>query len=103
MVEEKVTVALRSPPVVVNEIERDLSTETRVHGYTSSGVAAPTDGPDIRYLYHSNAPNHAENWQKKKCEQCGRDIAGVLRELHVGVRGMCSCSNWFPQFLSFLV
>lgn len=87
LTEEKVTVSLRSPPVVMQEIERDWLMGREVSKYSATCVPAPTDGPAIRRLRHNNAPGHTDGGADE-CEQCGRELAGVLRDLGVGV--VCS-------------
>lgn len=84
--EEKVTVALRSPPVVLQEVKRSARLGQEVYGYSTSCVPAPTDGPSIIYFPHSEAQGHTDIVED--CEECGRNIASLLHKLNVGKKSM---------------
>lgn len=46
----------------------------------------PADGNEVISLYHEEDPEHSSN-TSTECEQCGCEIANVLRYLQVGIEG----------------
>ncbi|XP_025114340.1 uncharacterized protein LOC112576250 [Pomacea canaliculata] len=79
--EEYLTRPLRSPPVVVREVQkaRDIVKEGTVHGYSDRGVPDHTDGPSVQWLYHGGE-GHLPVWLGD-CNMCGRQVANFLHSL----------------------
>ncbi|XP_025103290.1 uncharacterized protein LOC112569645 [Pomacea canaliculata] len=76
---------LRSPPVVVTEVEQDLRiTRFRdVDPNSQQGVPDHTDSPSVTRLYHRGL-GHSGRWPGD-CVTCGREVASFLHRLSVGV------------------
>ncbi|XP_025101143.1 uncharacterized protein LOC112568188 [Pomacea canaliculata] len=83
---EYLTRPLRSPPVVVREVEQDWSMfKGHVLPYRQRGVPDHTDGPPVRRLYHRGHGHSGD--RPGDCVTCGRDVASFLCSLRVGVTG----------------
>ncbi|XP_025111942.1 uncharacterized protein LOC112574840 [Pomacea canaliculata] len=82
---EYLTRPLRSPPVVVREVEQnEFITELNdVHPYSKRGVPDHTDGPPVTRLYH-RGEGHSGRWPVD-CVTCGREVASFLHSLRDGV------------------
>ncbi|XP_025111936.1 uncharacterized protein LOC112574833 [Pomacea canaliculata] len=82
---EYLTRPLRSPPVVVREVEQYVSIrrERDVLPYSKRGVSDHTDGPPVRRLYHRGQGHSGD--RPGKCVTCGREVASFLHSLRVGV------------------
>ena len=85
---ERLTVPLRSAPVIVREVQPAIGKL----GYTlpyddlhCSGIASPADGMKIIRLSHRGR-SHQGQWPVD-CAQCGVDVADILDKLHVGKAG----------------
>ncbi|XP_025098256.1 uncharacterized protein LOC112566336 [Pomacea canaliculata] len=79
---ETLTVPLRSAPSVVAEVDKGVRALANIPDYTSAGIPAPLDGPQVIRLHHQG-PDHLEA-NIVECEQCGRNIATELKQLKVG-------------------
>lgn len=77
---------LRSPAVVIREIQKAGDIEDGdVYSYATSNRLAVPDGPPVKWIRHRNGTfSHAES-RPYNCEQCGLEVARVLKELRVGV------------------
>ncbi|XP_025103269.1 uncharacterized protein LOC112569638 [Pomacea canaliculata] len=81
---EHLTRPLRSPPVVVREVEQSKIMEDKyVLRYSKRRVPDHTDGPPVTQLYHGGQ-GHSGDWPIN-CVTCGREVARVLHSLRVGV------------------
>ncbi|XP_025103270.1 uncharacterized protein LOC112569639 [Pomacea canaliculata] len=81
---EYLTRPLRSPPVVVREVEQSKIMEDKyVLRYSKRCVPDHTDGPPVRRLHH-RGQGHSGDWPIN-CVTCGRDVARVLHSLRVAV------------------
>ena len=80
----RLTKPLRCPAVIVNEIQGPLKTWTQLVpvGLYSEDVVQPCEGPLTRTLCHQGG-QHTRDAKPLGCETCGRNVASVLRELHV--------------------
>lgn len=94
--ERLLTVALRSPPVVVRQVSESQEILTgKVLPYKSVNIPPPTDGPPILRLAHHDRPGHIGIFPDE-CEQCGHAIANTLNYLGVAISGQ----NAFIFFLN---
>ena len=77
------TKPLRCPAVVVSEIQRTLKKWTGLFPIDvySEDLVQPCEGPTARTLRHQGG-QHTRT-QPLDCQTCGRDLASVLKELHV--------------------
>ncbi|XP_025112305.1 uncharacterized protein LOC112575029 isoform X2 [Pomacea canaliculata] len=76
---------LRSPPVVVREIEKDLAFRRLDPLYSDRDVPDHTDGPPVRRLHHLyNAGGHTD-FSPVSCAKCGHEVATFLFSLRIGV------------------
>lgn len=75
---------LRTPPVITREVEQAgvMREWESVYRYKEPEAPLPTVGPSVKHLSH--AGHEAEVYD---CEQCGKNVADVLKELHVGHKG----------------
>ncbi|XP_025111947.1 uncharacterized protein LOC112574842 [Pomacea canaliculata] len=82
---ENLTRPLRSPPVVVREVEQDemITEYYAVNPYSERDVPDHTDGQPVKRLYH-RGQGHSGRWPVD-CVTCGRDVASFLHSLRVGV------------------
>lgn len=81
---------------MTRQIQKSLAINLGGHQYTTNGVPAPTDGVEIRHLFHEGQPGHdTDATSNSECKKCGRDIAGVLKELQVGMKGKDCPSNLY--------
>ena len=86
--EEVLTTPLRSAPSVLREVKPALDLwSNAIRGYSDSGLPAPGDGPSVIELDHDGYGHRGLN--PVDCDQCGRDVAGTLRRIGVGVGGEC--------------
>lgn len=86
--EVKLTIPLRSPPVVVREVMKADEMKThKVHEYTDREVHVSTDGPTIRRIKHQEGQSGHKGILPRDCEECGHHVAHVLAELNVGQTG----------------
>ena len=97
--EVALTTSLRSPPVVTREVQRSKEIERHhyILPYSLPPTPAETDGPPILWRQHRGQPGHTEG-EAEDCEECGKVIAKVLKDLGVGQSGTCL----FSPFLSFV-
>lgn len=100
---ESLTRPLRSPPVVVREVQKDVNISAdflrTVHPYRERGVPDHTDGPPVIRLYHRGQGHPCDT--AENCVTCGREIANVLSRLGVGVAGRCGCYMMTVYLLTF--
>ena len=80
---------LRSPPVVVREIQRTNVFKKYSDAYTTPEAQPPCDGPPVIYVYHQG-DGHSEGGPGD-CVQCGVGVAKVLDNLGVGKEGVRFC------------
>ncbi|XP_025079972.1 uncharacterized protein LOC112555696 isoform X2 [Pomacea canaliculata] len=82
---EYLTRPLRSPPVVVREVQKDehITRMEDVVPYSQRGVPDHTDGPPIRLLCHRGQGHSGD--LPVDCVTCGREVASFLHSLRVGV------------------
>nr|KAG5701949.1 hypothetical protein BaRGS_034531 [Batillaria attramentaria] len=79
----RMTLPLRSAPVVLREVEKGIvEAGGEISSYTSSGTLPPSDGPRVISLRH-HGEDHAGRWPVD-CYECGLEVAKVLKDLHVG-------------------
>lgn len=87
LAERKLTVPLRSPPVVVREVSRSNQIQTKqVYEYTGNGIPSPTDGPEVKRLRHAGQAGHSEV-RPRDCVECGHNIADILERLNLYENG----------------
>lgn len=79
------TIPLRSPPVVKQEVEKIYSwySDSQLEEYSKTCLVAPCDGPNVLMLKHEGM-EHTERWPAD-CVECGKAIGDVLKQLGVGV------------------
>lgn len=85
LMEVSMSTPLRSPQFVVKEIEKAVEIQKYhfVQDYTATKLPE-TFGPHVRHIRHrSGQLEHSGEWPED-CEQCGREVAGILKELQVG-------------------
>ncbi|XP_025111929.1 uncharacterized protein LOC112574826 [Pomacea canaliculata] len=82
---EHLTRPLRSPPVVVREVEQDVmfTSVIPVRPYSERSMSDHTDGPPVRRLYH-RGQGHSGHWSGD-CVTCGSEVASFLHSLRLGV------------------
>ncbi|XP_025113058.1 uncharacterized protein LOC112575410 [Pomacea canaliculata] len=96
---EYLTRPLRSPPVVVREVEKDARiTKGDVKPYRERGVSDHTDGPPVTRLYH-RGQGHSGVWPVD-CITCGREVASFLHSLRVGVTENITATSTTVTFTS---
>ena len=83
------TQSLRSPPVVVREIQKTNLFRKHSEPYSEAAALPPCDGPPVRYVYHQG-DGHSEGGPGD-CVQCGVGVAKVLDNLGVGKEGVRFC------------
>lgn len=87
MQEFKVTTPLRSPPTAIKEIKQawEMTKKEVVYKYTDIYIPE-TEGPKVRVITHSKGQSgHNTSEAPDDCELCGRSVANILKELHVGL------------------
>lgn len=86
---EFLTRPLRSPPVVIREVEQDaiICEWQEVQPYVERGVPDYTYGPPVIRLYHKGE-GHSSRWPAG-CVSCGHEVAKLLYSLRVGHTGTC--------------
>lgn len=84
--DEKLTLPLRSPPVVVSMVKKAVEIEKHndVQDYQESGLPTSTYGPPVKQITHHEDQSGHTRSAPLNCVECGRLIAEVLKELHVG-------------------
>lgn len=83
---ESLTRALRCPPVVSLEVEKDwLVNDRDVMKYTDRGVPHPTHGLPIQRLGHGGEGHSTKSMED--CFACGQQVATFLHTLNVGDTG----------------
>ena len=86
---DKLTTALRCPPVVQREVERSTYIDgSSIPHYSKAAWPSPTDGPAIRWLEHGDQDGHDGSFPHE-CEQCGLHVGRLLHDLVVGQSGGC--------------
>ncbi|XP_025113046.1 uncharacterized protein LOC112575403 [Pomacea canaliculata] len=82
--EEYLTRPLRSPPVVVREVEQDIvmALDRDVQAYSERGVPDHTDGPPVKHIIH-HGHGRSPYWPVN-CVNCGREVARFLLSLQMG-------------------
>ena len=99
-VEDKLTIPLRNPPAVLREVEKSRFIKDSVHtyrpipSYNQASFPAPTDGPRVVWLQHNGQDEHSTDGGPQDCEQCGREIARLLKTLIEGEPGRCFLYCW---------
>ncbi|KAK7497044.1 hypothetical protein BaRGS_00011780, partial [Batillaria attramentaria] len=86
LTEVPMTEPLRTPPVVTRHVQQSdwiQKPNNHVRDYTTGPTPPPCDGPAPRVLYHTGQ-GHGEG-SAVDCVECGKNVARVLRELHVSV------------------
>ncbi|KAK7096074.1 uncharacterized protein [Littorina saxatilis] len=88
--------ALRTPPSITHHVmqHRAIGIGKDVHGYEASCAPLPAYGPDPQVVLHEG-PEHQDVEEPHDCEECGRKVAEVLDNLHVGKTGQLSKNS--PQ------
>lgn len=107
--EVKLTIPLRSPPVVVKEIMKaeEIQGKKSVDRYDTSYVPAAADGPEVKLLRHSEGKDGHIGQRPYNCVKCGHDVAKFLTEIQVGqqttvpgncrsakLSGLILCKEW---------
>nr|KAG5706692.1 hypothetical protein BaRGS_005762 [Batillaria attramentaria] len=81
--EVPMTEPLRTPPAVTRHVQQSDAIRgiNWVRDYTAGPTPPPSDGPAPRVLHHTGQ-GHSEG-SPVDCVECGKNVASVLRELHV--------------------
>ena len=84
MPQVKLTVPLRSPPAVTQEVVKSDRIGGSVLPYTMSDAPLPTHGPAPITLHHTEGQGGHRNGRPHECYQCGvevgRDLTRLLQE-----------------------
>lgn len=85
------TKPLRSPPVVIREVQNEIDKQNKEVVNRKKCQYVPlslsvTDGPKIRFIVHTVGLHSHTGIRPESCQACGREVARILKELHVGVK-----------------
>lgn len=79
---EPLTIPLRCPPEVLQEVQLGVSQKSTIHHYNTD-IVPPCYGTTVIRLRHKG-PLHRKHWPLD-CFECGENIASTLEQLKVGI------------------